>query len=199
MPSFIKHRINTIAELNALLPGIGAEIDLRTFQNEIILRHDPYGTGDRLADYLDVWASKKDRGTLILNTKEDQLEPRALELLHARGISDFFFLDTTIPSTVKLALKEKMPKIAIRVSDYEPVEAALKFAGLAEWIWLDCFAAKPPSSVTLAALKGKFRLCLVSPELHAHPKELWGPFYAVTSQVDAVCTKDPQAWKENAR
>ncbi len=199
MPSFIKHRINTIAEVNELGPGLGAEIDLRTYLNEIILRHDPYGTGDSLAGYLKAWAKKKDRGTLILNTKEDQLEAKALEMLRHENITDFFFLDTTLPSTVKLAVREKMPKLAIRVSEYEPPEAALKFAGLADWVWLDCFSGTPPSRATLAALKAKFRLCLVSPELHAYPKEIWGPFYEIASDVDAVCTKDPQSWKENAR
>ncbi len=76
---------------------------------------------------------------------------------------------------------------------------ALKFAGLADWVWLDCFSGTPPSRAALAALKGKFRLCLVSPELHAYPKEIWGPFYEIANDVDAVCTKDPQSWKENAR
>ncbi len=199
MPSFIKHRINTIAELNELGPGLGAEIDLRTYREEIILRHDPYGTGDTLGAYLKIWATKKDRGTLILNTKEDQLEPEALALLRANNITNFFFLDTTIPSTVKLAVREKMPKLAIRVSEYEPAEVALKFSGLADWVWLDCFNGKPPSNATLSTLKGKFRLCLVSPELHAYPKENWGPFYQIGRDVDAVCTKDPQSWKENSR
>src|SRR5688572_3880745 len=197
MPSYIKHRINKLSELHELGPGLGAEIDLRTYQDEIILRHDPFGTGDRLEDYLKVWASKKDRGTLILNTKEDQLEPKALELLKREKITDFFFLDTSLPSTVKLAIKEKMPKLAIRVSDYEPVEAAMKFAGRANWIWLDCFSGKPPTAATLSALNGIFRLCLVSPELHAFPPETRGEFYKIAREVDAVCTKDPDGWKEN--
>jgi hypothetical protein len=195
MLSLIKHRVNKITELSNLAPGLGAEIDLRSSQGQIILSHDPFQTGDSFADYLKIWAAKKTRGTLILNPKEDQIESQALVLLNECGVTDFFFLDLTIPTTVKLAVREKMGKVAVRVSDYEPVSGALKFKGLAQWIWLDCFAGLPPPPDVISALRGNFKLCLVSPELHGYPSTFLPAFLELAQQADAVCTKVPEAWK----
>ena len=195
MLRIIKHRVNMINQLQNLAPGLGAEVDLRSNQGEIILSHDPFLTGDLFADYLKIWASKNNRGTLVLNSKEDQLENRAMELMKKFGITDYFFLDLTTPTNVKLAIREKMEKLAVRVSEYEPIEGALKFLGAAEWVWLDCFSGLPPTPDVITALKGKFRLCLVSPELHGHPRTQLPAFLDLAGKVDAVCTKDPESWK----
>ena len=195
MPTLIKHRVNTIAELQILPPKLGAEIDLRSHAKKIILSHDPYQPGDLLSTYLQLWSANQQRGTLVLNTKEDGLETDALVLLKKNGITDFFFLDLSLPTTVKLAARQKMEKVAVRVSEYEPPEAALKFATLAQWVWLDCFSPRPPQAEVIATLRGKFKICLVSPELQSHPPGLLPEFLKLAAQVDAICTKAPHSWQ----
>lgn len=193
MIRLIRHRVNTLKELAQLTPGLGAEVDLRSRGEEIVLNHEPFQDGDKLADFLKLWTMAK-RGTLILNPKEDGLEKWVIAALAAHKIEDYFFLDLPHPTIVRLTVKEGQPKVALRVSAYETVDSALTLAGKAGWVWLDCFDGKPPSAQVIAALKGKFKLCAVSPELHAFPKENIAAFLPLVPTLDAVCTKHPDLW-----
>ena len=97
----IRHRVNAIADLATLPPGQGAEIDLRSRGDRIVLHHDPFTDGDDLDDWLDRWANGTARGTLVLNPKEDGLEDRVRTTLADRGIEDWFFLDLPLPTMVR--------------------------------------------------------------------------------------------------
>jgi hypothetical protein len=195
----IRHRVNALSDLRALPAGHGAEIDLRTQGRNIILNHEPYEPGESFEAFCQVWAADRNRGTLIVNPKEDGVESATLAILASRGIDDFFFLDLTIPTTVRLAVKEKMAKIAIRVSEYEPLEGALTFAGLCEWVWLDSFTGVAPSEELARELTKKFRVCLVSPELQKYPPDLIPNFRHLLPHLTAVCTKHPERWTTLAR
>jgi len=190
----IKHRVNTLKELAGLTETWGAEMDLRsTDSGELIVTHDAFTQGDPFETWLTRW-SEKTRGTLILNPKEDGIEDRALALLKQFNIKDYFFLDLSFPTTVRLTMKQGISDVAIRVSEYESAETALLFAGKAKWVWLDCFSPTPPSQSTLELLRKDFKLCLVSPELHNREKDSIQPFLSLTPTVDAVCTKFPELW-----
>lgn len=191
----IRHRVNDLRDLGDLPAGLGAEIDLRSRGSHIVLSHDPFSSGETLEAFLAAWAAGPARGPLILNVKEDNLDGAALGLLEAHGVTDFFFLDLPGPALVRLAIRERVRKVAVRVSRYEPVEAALVFEGLAEWAWLDCFEGEPPRRDVVEALRGKFRLCAVSPELHARPSDEIERFRWLAGHVDAVCTKHPALWR----
>ena len=82
-----------------------------------------------------------------------------------------------------------------RVSEYEPVGTAERFAGLADWIWLDCFDGMAPSPEIVHHLKKSFKVCLVSPELQGYPSDQINQFLPLKSVVDAVCTKVPDRWR----
>lgn len=194
---FVKHRVNTLEELARLDAGMGAEIDLRSRGESIILNHDPFFPGDNLTEFVAAWASMPNRGTLILNPKEDGLENQVLDLMASHAISDFFFLDLTLPTTVKLAMRWNQAKVALRVSEYEPHEAALLFRGKADWVWLDTFLGEAPDVSVLEALHGNFRICLGSPELHGHTltSEKIEEFAQIHPYLDAICTKHPDLWK----
>lgn len=191
----IRHRVNTLSELAQLSPGLGAEIDLRTQGSDIILNHEPYETGDLFSAYAAAWASGPKRGTLILNPKEDGLEEKTLALLDKHGITDFFFLDMTLPTTVKWVVRKGMSKVAMRVSEYEPPEGALRFQGKADWVWLDSFSGEVPPASRIEPLKGRFKICIVSPELQGYPVERIAAFKALAPHLEAVCTKRPDLWE----
>lgn len=191
----IAHRINSLSMLRGLPPEYGAEIDIRSRKGRLILAHEPHAPGPGLEGFLDAWAAGRREAVLILNAKEDGLAAAALAMLRARRIERFFFLDLSFPSTVLLALRRGERRIALRVSEYEPLEAALRLKGKAEWAWLDCFTGRPPAAAVARRLARHFKVCLVSPELEGHSRRLVPRFRPLAPLVDAVCTKHPALWR----
>ena len=49
---FCSHRINTIEQLKKIPTNFGIEIDVNTYLNKLILKHDPFGSGDLLKNFL---------------------------------------------------------------------------------------------------------------------------------------------------
>lgn len=189
----IKHRINTIQQLQTLPPQFGAEFDVRSFHGKLILNHEPHAAGDLLENFLSICAKQK-CGTLVVNPKEDGLEEEILALLSQYKIDHFFFLDLTIPTMVKLGVRKKIKNLAARISEYETLESALTLKGIADWVWLDSFAGEPPSQKLVESIKKHFKICLVSPELQGHPCEKIVEFRPLTPLLDAVCTKYEKLW-----
>jgi hypothetical protein len=199
MIRFIKHRVNEISEISKLESSWGAEIDLRSSvakPGSIHLAHDPWIEGDSLEDWILEFKDKEISGPLILNTKEDGLEERALEILGKFSLAnEFFFLDTTIPSLVKWTREKSFRNFALRYSAYETTgfEKGAKLD--VEWAWIDCFDGIPLSKDRLQELVGKYKLCLVSPELQGRPIETAKNFLDIAKLCTAICTKDPQHWQ----
>ncbi len=199
MKTFIKHRVNTIEELKGINPSWGVEVDLRSAvgrAGKLHLSHDPWVEGDDFEVWLQAFRAQKVAGTLILNTKEDGLEGRTLELLARYGVTDYFFLDTALPTLVRWSLRQGNSHFALRVSTHEPIDLLSSFAGKASWVWVDCFDGIPMPTNAIRELKGKFKICLVSPELQGQPKDRIPEFRELFSLADAVCTKHPEAWSK---
>ena len=98
----IIHRINKINELKKLDKNVGVEIDLRVYNDKIILNHEPYQNGDSFDEYL----SEYNHGTLVLNIKETGIEEEVLNRVRKKGIKNFFLLDVEAPFFFK-SLKKK--------------------------------------------------------------------------------------------
>ena len=191
----IRHRRNTSAELANTPITLGIEVDIRSPGSRLIIHHDPFTHGEDFEDWLEFYAHR----LLILNVKEEGLEDRVLDLMAARGISDFFFLDQSFPFLMRTA-RQGEKRCAIRVSEYESVETALRLAGQVNWVWVDCFAP----GLSLSAEDGArlaaagFKLCLVSPELQGRdPAEIQLHRRQLDERriiADAICTKLPEHW-----
>lgn len=191
----VEHRRNTRRELDTVPPEHGVEIDLRSQGSRLIVAHDPFADGEDLDAWLDGYRNR----LLILNTKEEGLESELLDRMSSRGIADFFFLDQSFPFLVRTTRAGER-RCAVRYSDREPVELALGFAGQADWVWVDHFERFPMDAATEARLRAAgFRLCLVSPELQGADPARVVPFRraleAAGVTVDAVCTRQPEAWR----
>lgn len=192
----IAHRRNTIADLEATPAKYGIEMDLRSYGTELVVHHEPFTRGVAFADWLDHFH----HGTLILNVKEEGLEDSVLELVRARSIEDYFFLDQSFPFLVKTVHTGER-RCAVRVSEFESIDTALSLAGKAQWVWVDCFTRFPLSGEEAQRLQNAgMRLCLVSPELQGF--EAMGhipPMRAMLAReginADAVCTKRPDLWE----
>jgi hypothetical protein len=187
----IEHRVNTVEHLHRVPPERGIEVDVRDYDGDLRLTHDSLQSGERLEDLLAAY-----RHTLIIfNVKCDGLEGRIMELAAKNGVQDYFFLDVANPTLVNL-VRRGVHRVAVRYSEFEPVEFALAFAGQADWVWVDCFTHLPLNPETYRRLHEHFKICLVSPELHKHPRE---QIRSCREQlrampVDAGCTDDCDDW-----
>lgn len=193
----IAHRKNTLAELVATPTHFGIEVDLRTYGGRLILQHEALEPGEDFLTWLNAYRHK----TLILNVKEDGLEPFIEQALIRHSIEDYFFLDQPFPTLVK-GTKNGQKRSAVRVSEYESITTALALAGQIEWVWVDQFTRFPLSYEDYQNLKTSgFKLCLVSPELQGRDpfKEIPPLAQHLKSQgmdFEAVCTKKPELWNQ---
>lgn len=156
----IAHRINTVSNLKDIPYDFGVEIDVRDYNNKLVLAHDPWSDGERLEDYL----KEYNHAILIVNVKCEGIENQVISILNQFSINDYFLLDCSMPSIVKLA-NQGYSKLAVRLSEFESVELALKFRGIVDWVWVDCFTRPGLQESDVKKLKG-MNICIVSPDLH---------------------------------
>jgi hypothetical protein len=187
----IEHRVNTVEHLRRVPPERGIEIDIRDYDGELRLVHDPLLGGERLEDLLAAYR----HALVIFNTKCDGLVDPILDLAAKYGIRDYFFLDLANPTLINLA-RRGVRQIAVRYSEYEPLEFALAFAGQVDWVWVDCFTRLPLDKASYRQLHEHFKICLVSPEMQQHPRSMIGTFQAQLSglPIDAVCSDLCDEW-----
>ena len=191
---FIQHRVNTIRALRQVRCEYGVELDLRDRGERLILVHDPFQDGEDFAPYLREYR----HGTMILNVKSERIEYRVLEELAAAGtVDDYFFLDCSFPMIRQLVARGEH-RIAVRFSEYEPIEGPLALASQVDWVWVDCFTRLPLDDDTYARLSQSFKICIVSPELEGHDLSRIPEFVRQLApyEIEAVCTKRPDLWKE---
>ena len=202
----IKHRVNTIDELQTLDRKFGAEIDVRYHQNDLILHHDPFQhhlepQPQRLDSFLEQYDLT---GPLILNIKTEGIEQQCIELMKRHHIKQWFFLDLSMPYFVRYAVSAAAGNIesfgpdnlATRFSEYEAIEYCMSFKNKAQWLWVDYFTHYPISE-TLYKQLSFFNICLVSPELQGHSTDKIATLKKqINSQnITAVCTKHPEFWQ----
>ena len=184
----VRHRVNTLERIS---PELGIEFDVRESSFGVMVTHDPWTPGPSLNEFLD---AQKGRPFYIVNIKCEGIESRVLDALAKHGITNFFLLDCSFPTIVKLSASGES-RLAIRRSEYEDIPLSLR--GKVEWIWIDCFSKVPVSQKECEMLRALgFKLCFVSPELHGRPNDLLDYGIQMTGYVDMVCTKLPNAWKD---
>lgn len=188
---YIAHRINTRQQLADVPTVYGVELDLRDHGDDLILQHDPFQSGERFEDYL----AQYRHGLMILNIKSERIEHRVLDMIQGT-VKDYFFLDSSYPM-IRTLCQQGESKIAVRFSEYEPIESALALAGDVQWAWIDCFTKMPLTDETYDQLKAHFKLCIVSPELQGRSVETIADYAQSLAPypVDAICTKRPDLWQ----
>ncbi len=201
----IQHRINKLDLLKTVDKAHGIEMDIRYHENNLILEHDPFNHHNQKNQTLEEMIQNyKNEGPLILNVKTEGVEDKCIDLMKKHRVSNWFFLDLSPPYLIRYALKAKNQEIAglskknlaIRFSEYEPIESALKFKGLCQWLWVDCFSDLPLNHEICEQLSRSFDLCIVSPELQGHSLDKIAEFKEKLPgiTVTAVCTKRPDLW-----
>lgn len=188
----IEHRVNTVEKLRTVPRDYGIEIDIRDYDGELRCVHDPMLSGETLSDLL----AEYHHALAIFNVKCDGLEQRIADVAAHYGIREYFFLDCANPTLVQWARKGER-RIAVRYSEFEPIEFALGFAGKVDWVWIDCFTHLPLDRGAYDKLKKHFKICLVSPELQRHPRSEIRSYRQQLAgmPIDAVCSDFCSDWK----
>ena len=186
--NFIAHRVNTIKELLNTPTEYGVEIDLRDYQDKIILQHDPFKDGEYFEEYL----KNYNHGTMILNIKSEGIEPAVLKLIKKYNVRDYFFLDCSFPMINFLSSKGEK-NIALRFSEFEGLDTIRLMSQKVDWVWIDCFSKLPITLENYKILKNlNYKLCLVSPELQNQELkiQLYNQYLQQEGIIfDAVCAK----------
>ena len=162
----IIHRINTLKGLKEIPHEYGTEIDIRAWNDKLILNHEPFQSGELLVDYLDEYQ----HGMLILNIKEAGIEGEVLRLIRERPvIKNYFLLDVEFPICTEHLEGER--NIAIRFSEDESIETVQKYQNSVDWVWIDT-NTKLPIDQTNIAILNRFKKCLVCPERWGRPNDI---------------------------
>jgi hypothetical protein len=193
---FIVHRINTLKKLRNISPEYGVEIDVRSYQSNLTLNHEPFQKKILLNDYLKEFKHK----FVIFNIKEEGIELKTLKILNKHQIKNYFFLDVNIPTIIDLLKKNININLCLRLSRYEDIKNVDFFKKKVKWIWIDTFNDEISLSINnLKHLSKIFNLCLVSPELVKNNKIDLDKFIKInkkkTIHFKAICTKKPLKWK----
>ena len=206
---YINHRINTIEELTKVPKQNGIELDIRYHENKLVLHHDPFNhhknKPENFENLLKKWHHE---GPMILNVKTEGVERACIDLMNNYKISNWFFLDLSMPYFVIFSNIAKNKEIngfspdnlAARFSEQEPLEYALSFSEKAKWLWVDCFTKMPLDKNLYDKIKkAGFKICMVSPELQHHQLTKINEFkeQIIDWEIEAVCTKRPDLWEQN--
>jgi hypothetical protein len=184
----IVHRVNKIRELKKIPKEYGVEIDVRDFNKNLVIQHDPFKNGVFLEKYLKNYK----HGTLIINVKSEGIEFKIIKLLRKFKIRKFFFLDSSYPLIINM-MKKNIKNISVRVSDYESFNNVEMLKNKFKWLWLEIFNNFKISKKQINYINNNsLKICLVSPELHGRAKDIKKIKRFICKKkikLSAVCTK----------
>jgi hypothetical protein len=196
----IRHRMNDLKSLKALPPDAPVEVDIHAFGDTLTVHHDALSEGVSFQE----WLLAAGNRFAIFNIKEEGIEDRVIAMAESSKIDDFFLLDLSFPSLIKM-IKRGEKRVALRVSEYEHYSVAVELGDALAWVWLDCFEGFPLDARGCEAMNNApTKICLVSPELHG-PHRCDRDVISFQRQmsehglkIDAVCTKSPNLWLQRA-
>ncbi|MDA7547853.1 hypothetical protein N8812_02005 [Acidimicrobiia bacterium] len=162
----IIHRVNNTKKMTQISSTSGIEIDIRSNNSSLILAHEPNEDGENFEDFLKNYKHK----LLVLNIKEAGIEEDVINKSRARGIEDFFLLDTEFPFILNNYQKYG-EYLSVRYSKKESIFTVENFVGKIKWVWVDTYEDIELDSETINILKN-FNICLVSPSRWGRKEEL---------------------------
>ena len=200
----IRHRVNTLEELEQTPTDLGVEIDVRGYGSELLLNHDPLDKPEKytkLEDYLKNFHHR----FIIFNIKDMGYESKIIQLAKDNGIEDYFLLDVEFPFVYQASRNKGFRKIAARFSEAEPIEFALAQKDYLDWIWIDTNTRFPMDKETYETIKAAgMKTCLVCPERWGRPRDIDNYVNYMkdnTINIDAVMTAMPyvEKWKQASK
>lgn len=184
---FFAHRINTIEELSVIDKCYGVELDLRDYNDDVIVQHDPYKDAITFKKYIKEVTNRD----MILNIKCEMIERQVIEILkenHYNG--NYILLDCSFPMIYSLS-RDGNKNIALRFSEFEGLDTLINMKGMIEWVWIDVFTKLPLTIDIYTKIKGLgYKICLVSPELQGREFDIENYAKEIKDfKIDAICCK----------
>lgn len=173
--------------------GFGTETDIRDFNENLTISHDIANRHSLSAETLfQIYQQYQNPLPLALNIKADGLQNQLKMLLEKYHISQYFVFDMSIPDTI--GYLNAGLTVFTRQSEYEPTPA---FYDQVQGVWMDGFESDWIQESHIAAhLNAGKQVCLVSPDLHKRPYEL---FWSMLKSIDCInnqnlmlCTDYPE-------
>mgnify|MGYP006444335213 CR=1 FL=1 len=191
MTAIIKHRVNTVTELESTPKDCGIEIDIRPYSNSLILHHDPFCAGVELNSFLDHY----NHGLIMANIKAEGIEESVIKEFEKRNIENYFLFDISFGLAIKLS-KQGFKKFALRFSEYESLANVKLFPGYCEWVFVDSFTHIPAEKCAFRKIRETgAKIALVSPELHNRTTDLnIAKDLLLKNQIQAILTDDITLW-----
>lgn len=178
--------------------GFGVETDIRDFNGQLVISHDPANHDCMTLDrFLKLYLIYPSRPPLALNIKADGLQTALESQLKMLKIMNYFVFDMAVPDGL-LYLQLGMNTYT-RHSEYEPVPSYYEKAC---GVWLDEFDGHwLTDDVIKQHLSVGKSVCIVSPELHGRSfdKE-WQHYRELEKRIGKdslmLCTDLPEHAKE---
>ena len=188
------HRVNELKILKKIPNNYGIEIDLRSYNKDIILNHEPFLNGIKLELFLKYYKHK----LLVVNIKESGIENSVIRTLNKFSIKNYFLLDVEQPF-IWSSISKNFKNIAIRFSEDESIINAKKYIGKFNWIWVDTKTKLPINKKNYNLIKN-YKSCLVCPERCGRPNDILKYKEIIRKNkfnIDAVMTdfKYLELWK----
>ena len=180
----------------AIDEGFGIETDLRDFDGNIIISHDPPRSSRMPISFeglLKQINSSPNMGRIALNIKSDGLSAMIESLIasHSLDPNRFFVFDMSIPDSLSY-LKGSIPAYS-RISEYEQ---SAPFPQQSKGVWVDNFNGHFPQVQWATDLVEKgIRAAVVSSELHQRDhSDLWNKIFETGLYLNPLfelCTDFP--------
>lgn len=148
--------------------GYGIESDIRDFNKNIVISHDPADSNSINADEIFNYLSNfKDNLCFAINIKSDGIADNILKLLAKYNIKNYFCFDMSIPQMIYYC--EQGLNVFCRQSEYE--KEPLILYDRSKGVWIDAFENDTwiNEELILNHIKNGKKICIVSPELHSLP------------------------------
>ena len=157
---------NMVSLAHAVQEGFGVETDVRDYNGQLVISHDPPSTGNilYLETFLDLLGSLKIQNRIGLNIKSDGLAPILVKVLMQKShlLYNIFAFDMSIPESV--AYKRMRLPFYSRTSEYETES---NIFSTSKGVWVDNFTGNFDQVLnSMKILSQGKRACIVSPELH---------------------------------
>ena len=188
---FYSHRINSFDKLKEVSKNVGVEIDLREYNSDLILSHEPFPQEiTYLQDYLPLLNGRN----IIANVKSERTEKKFIEIKNKLAPnSEYFFLDSSFSMIANLG---NLYNFASRFSEFESLDTTISLLenSLINWLWIDTFSMFPINKDNVKRINSiKIKKCFTSPDLLGREEQI--PEYAklikdLDLKIDAICCKN---------
>jgi hypothetical protein len=194
MSLIVKHRVNSIKILKKTSKNLGIEVDVRTYNGNLILAHNNYKKKKKI--FLREFIKNFNHKFLIVNLKEHNLANKIIKFFANKSIK-YFILDIHPHEIIKVKDKKN---ICARYSCFEPIHGPLKIKKFAEWVWIDYLNKTLITKKNFSLLYKNFKTCIVSPEVAgykniSHIKKMKNFFKRNKIVPHMICTKKTSFWK----